>query len=89
MGCLSRVEHGKKYCQKSITIEETKLQELICKGLSKVVDCQDEVITIMMANIEEVLTGKKEGLVINAIEQQLKDLTELRETVINLRIETE
>lgn len=87
--CLSRVENGKKYCQKSITIEETKLQELICKGLAQAVENQDEVITIMMANLEEVITGKQDGHMIYAIEQQLKELNELRETAIHLRIETE
>lgn len=87
--CLSRVENGKKYCQKSITIEETKLQELICKGLTQAVENQDEVIAIMIANIEEVITGKQDGHMIYAIEQQLKELNELRETAINLRIETE
>ncbi len=86
--CLSRVENGKKYCQKSITIEETKLQELICKGLTQAVENQDEVIAIMIANIEEIITGKQDGHMIYAIEQQLKKLNELRETAINLRIET-
>lgn len=46
------------------------------------------MISIMVANIEEVITGKQDGHMIYAIEQQLKELNELRETAINLRIET-
>ena len=87
--CLSRVENGKKYCQKSITLEETKLQELICKGLVQAVENQEEVITIMIANIEEVITGKQDSLTIYAIEYQIKELDKLRDETINLKIETQ
>lgn len=64
------------------------MQELICKGLVEAVENQNEEISIMIANIEEVITGKQDGNMIYAIEQQLKELNELRETAINLRIET-
>ena len=86
---MSRVENGKKYCKKSITLEETKLQELICKGLVQAVENQEEVITIMIANIEEVITGKQDSFTIYAIEHQIKELDKLRDETINLKIETQ
>lgn len=87
--CLSRVENGTKYCKKSITLKETKLQEQICKGLTQAVENQEEVITIMIANIEEVITGKRVSHTIYAIEHQIKELDKLRYETIKLKINTE
>lgn len=65
------------------------MQELICKGLVQAVENQNEVISIMVANIEEVITGKQDGNMIYAIGHQIKQLDELRDETINLKIETQ
>ena len=65
--CLSRVENGKKYCNKSVILKEEKLQQSICKAISKTIEHQDEFIAIMMSNLESVITGKDANLDIYAI----------------------
>lgn len=56
--CLSRVENGKKYCNKSVTLKE-ELHQSICKAISQTIEHQDEFIAIMMSNLESVITGKR------------------------------
>ena len=56
--CSNCVEHIKKYCNQSITIKEEDLQQSICKAISQAIECQDEIIEIMMSNLESVMTGK-------------------------------
>lgn len=56
--CSNCVEHRKKYCNQSITIKEEDLQQSICKAISQAIECQDEIIEIMMSNLESVMTGK-------------------------------
>ncbi|GEM_PF-1150899 len=86
--CSNRVEHGKKYCNKSITIKEEELQQSICKAISQTIECQAEVIVIMMSNLESVITGKNANTDIYAIQHQISELNRLREVTINTRMNT-
>lgn len=83
--CLSRVEHGKKYCKKSITIKE-ELQQSIYKSISQTIKYQDEFIAILMYNLESVIIGKDANTDIYAIQHQITELKELRDITINSRI---
>ena len=86
--CLSRVENGKKYCNKSVILKEEKLQQSICKAISKTIEHQDEFIAIMMSNLESVITGKDANLDIYAIPHQITELNRLSDVTINTRMNT-
>lgn len=86
--CSNRAEHGKKYCNQSITIKEEDLQQSICKAISQAIECQDEIIAIMMSNLESVMTGKNANTDIYAIQHQITELNKLRDDTINKRMNT-
>ena len=85
--CSNCVEHRKKYCYQSITIKEEDLQQSICKAISQAIECQDEIIEIMMSNLESVMTGKKANTDIYAIQHQITELNRLRDVTINTRMD--
>lgn len=82
--CLSRVARWKKYCNKSITFKEEELQQ----SISKTIEYQDEFITIMMPNLESVITRKDSNTDIYAIQQQITELNKLRDVTIDSRMNT-
>ena len=85
--CSNCVDHRKKYCNQSITIKEEDLQQSICKAISQAIECQDEIIEIMMSNLESVMTGKKANTDIYAIQHQITELNRLRDVTINTRMD--
>lgn len=87
--CINRLENGKKYCKNSITIEEKKLKKAIINGLNKIIDNKEEVLDLLKSNILYFTTKDEVVLNMYSIELQIRDLFELREKTINLRINTE
>ncbi len=87
--CLSRVEYGTTYCKRSISLEETKLQEAIRRAINKVIENKEEILQLIMANLSYAITGEKDTLSIYAIETQIKELNQLREDTIEMRMNTE
>ena len=60
--CISRLDHGKKYCSESPTIHEDKLHRAILKAVNEYLGCGDEIAKILKANIgrsEERRVGKE------------------------------
>mgnify|MGYP002233652307 CR=1 FL=1 len=57
--CISRLDHGKKYCSESPTIHEDKLHRAILKAVNEYLGCGDEIAKILKANIGSVLECKK------------------------------
>ena len=53
--CISRLDHGKKYCSESPTIHEDKLHRAILKAVNEYLGCGDEIAKILKANIGSVL----------------------------------
>lgn len=85
--CLSRVEHGTKFCKESINIEETKLHKAILRGLNKAMEDKQEAVELIISNLLYGVTGEDEVLDAYAIEKQIEENTRvLNETIaISLR----
>ena len=71
--CISRLDHGKKYCSESPTIHEDKLHRAILKAVNEYLGCGDEIAKILKANIGSVLECKNQQEILN-LEQRLKNL---------------
>ena len=56
--CLSRIEHGKKYCKESKGIEETKLHDAICRALQKGIDENKQAYSLIKANLSYAISGE-------------------------------
>lgn len=87
--CLTRIENGKKACEKSPVLHEKELQEAICRGLMKVyknfggaMDCITAALTYAVTNTDEVLD-------VYGIEQQMKQIESTIDEVIVLRERTQ
>jgi len=72
--CLNRIEHGSKYCSKSVGIEECVLHEAICKGISRAVPQKEEILNAIKATLEYAVTGENEVLDRYNIELNIKQL---------------
>ncbi len=80
--CLSRVEHGTKFCKDSISIEEGKLHKLICGMLAESLKNDKKVLEVMLANTAYLKSGDDDNLTAYAINSQIEAITEqIKETV--------
>lgn len=86
--CLSRIEHGTQFCSHSISVEETKLKEAVCRALNEAIERRDEVLDLIMSNLSYGVTGDDEILYMSAIEQQLKDLDDEMDRTVKLSHES-
>ena len=81
--CVSRLEHGSKYCKNSPTIHEEPLHRAIVKAINEYYDCREDVARILKNNVESVLTGLGQSE-IQAIEKRLKEIDTARSDLISL-----
>jgi hypothetical protein len=81
--CISRLEHGKRYCPDSPTIKEEQLHKAIIRAINNYYSCGNDVEKILKANISNVLEchGQEE---IAAIEKRLKEIDKARNDLISL-----
>lgn len=81
--CISRLEHGRRYCPDSPTIKEENLHRGIIRAINKYYSCRDDIKRILKANIGSVLKcqGQEEIL---ATEKRLKEIDQARTDLINL-----
>ena len=81
--CISRLEHGKKYCPDSPTIKEEQLHKAIIRAINNYYSCRDDIAKILKANIGTVLEcqGREEIL---AIEKRLKEIDQARNDLVGL-----
>ncbi len=81
--CISRLEHGKRYCPDSPTIKEENLHKAIIRAINSYYSCRDDIAKILKANIGNVLEchGQEE---ITAIEKKLKEIDKARNDLISL-----
>lgn len=86
--CLSRVEHGTQYCSHSISVEETKLQNAICRALNKAVEHRQEVMDLIMSNLSYGVTGDDDVLYLSSLEKQIKDLDDEMDNTVRLSQES-
>lgn len=81
--CISRLEHGKKYCPDSPTIKEEQLHKAIIRAINNYYSCRNDIIRILKANIGSVLEcqGQEEIL---AVENRLKEIDQARNDLVGL-----
>lgn len=81
--CLSRLEHGKKYCPDSPTTKEEQLHRGILRAINNYYSCRNDIVRILKANIGSVLEcqGQEEIL---SVEKRLKEIDQARTDLVNL-----
>lgn len=81
--CISRLEHGKKYCPDSPTIKEEQLHKAIISAINNYYSCRNDIVRILKANIGSVLEcqGQEEIL---AVEKRLKEIDQARTDLVGL-----
>ena len=81
--CISRLEHGKKYCPDSPTIKEESLHKGIIRAINNYYSCRNDIARILKANIGTVLEcqGQEEIL---ATEKRLKEIDSARNDLVML-----
>ncbi len=81
--CISRLEHGKKYCPDSPTIKEEQLHKAIIHAINNYYSCRNDIARILKANIGTVLEcqGQEEIL---AAEKRLKEIDRARSDLVML-----
>ena len=81
--CISRLEHGKKYCPDSPTIREESLHKAIIHAINNYYSCRNDIARILKANIGTVLEcqGQEEIL---ATEKRLKEIDSARNDLVML-----
>ncbi len=87
--CLNRVEHGTQYCKRSVSLDEEKLQEAICRGLRNAFEYHDEVSKLILSGLSYAVTGDENILDAYVIEQKIKDLKQDMEDMITMSMRTE
>ena len=81
--CISRLEHGKRYCTNSPTLNETVLEKAILNAVNEYFGCRDEIAEILKANIGSVLEYQGQDEIIS-IENRLKEIDRSRNDLIGL-----
>ena len=81
--CISRLEHGKKYCPDSPTIKEDQLHKAIIHAINNYYSCRNDIVRILKANIGSVLECQGQGEIIS-IENRLKEIDTARNDLISL-----
>lgn len=81
--CISRLEHGKKYCPESPTIKEESLHKAIIHAINNYYSCRNDIARILKANIGTVLECQGQEEIIS-IENRLKEIDNARNDLVNL-----
>lgn len=81
--CISRLEHGNRYCKNSPTIHEEPLHRAIVKAINEFYNCSEEAAKILRNNAENALLGLVDNE-IQTIENRLKEIEVARNDFINL-----
>ena len=81
--CISRLEHGKKYCPDSPTIKEEQLHKAIIRAINNYYSCRDDIVRILKANIGSVLECQGQEDIL-AAEKRLREIDQARNDLVNL-----
>lgn len=69
--CLSRIEHGKKFCKSSKGIEEKKLHEAICSALKRGIEENKAVYSLIEANLTYAISGEESSFDVFSLEEHI------------------
>lgn len=81
--CISRLDHGSKYCHRSPSIHEDKLHSAILRAINEYYGCGDDIRRIIMGNIESVIAGS-DSSELHRAEQRLQEIDKARSDFISL-----
>ena len=83
--CISRLEHGSKYCKNSPSINEEKLHNAIVKALNSLYCNDSGFLEMMENNIRTVVTGENDTCSeIMRIRTRLSEIEKARDDMIHL-----
>lgn len=86
--CVSRLDHGKKYCKDSITVKEGELQEAIVRAIRKFNEEDDSAyIALMKATLGDALgiTGNNEE--IEFLERRIEALNKRMVQIVSASVQ--
>ncbi|MEF2816994.1 MAG: zinc ribbon domain-containing protein [Ruminococcus sp.] len=81
--CISRLEHGRRYCPDSPTIKEEQLHKAIIRAINNYYSCRNDIARILKTNIGTVLECQGQEEIIS-IEKKLKEIDKARNDLISL-----
>ena len=79
--CFNRLEHGKKYCKKSPTIDEEVLHSAVMEAINSLIHDKDDLIATLKSNIQLVIGSRSKLVDITEVEERI---TELKKEMIAL-----
>ena len=83
--CISRLDHGSKYCKNSPSINEEKLQTAIVDALNRVYADGEKLMEEMKRNLMLVMTDKDIAKSeIDKMEMRLREIAKARKGLVNL-----
>ena len=81
--CISRLDHGSKFCHNSPSIHEEKLHRAILRATNEYFECGEDILEIMQGNIEKVIAGC-DSTELHQAEQRLQEIDKARNDYISL-----
>lgn len=81
--CISRLDHGTKYCKNSPTIHEEPLHRGIIQAINDYHGCAEDIAEILKSGTKAVLTGQAQGD-ISAVEKRLAEIDSARNDMVSL-----
>ena len=79
--CISRLEHGKKYCPESPTLKEENLHRAILKAVNEYFGCSEELAEILKMNIGSVLECQGQQKILK-MRERLRELDAQRNDLV-------
>ena len=65
------MEHGKKFCAESPSLDEMKLHAAICRGLTRLLENKEDVLDLIVSNLACIMTGEEDVLEADGIVRQI------------------
>ena len=81
--CVSRLDHGSRYCHKSPTIHEEPLHSAITAAINERFNCEEDIKQILKGNLESVLLGTDDRELKSA-EHRLREIDDARNDYISM-----
>lgn len=81
--CISRLDHGSRYCHNSPTIHEEPLHKAIVKAINDFYNCHEDIAKLLKESAVSVLSGLADNE-IKSIEMRLKEIDKARNDFVDL-----
>lgn len=81
--CISRLDHGSRYCHNSPTIHEEPLHRAIVKAINDFYNCHEDIAKLLKESAVSVLSGLADNE-IQSIENRLKEIDKARNDFVEL-----